>query len=94
MQGFMGAWIYGCMGLWVHGFMTAWVYGCMGLRVHGLIGAWDYGCKGLWVHGFMGASVYESRLREHVSMTYKLKFYSIFGNTSVNFGVIGYKLGL
>ena len=74
----------------MHGFMSAWVYGCMGLRVHGLMGAWDYGCKGLWVHGFIGASDYESRLRVHVSRTYKLKFSSIFGNHKCKFW--GYRL--
>ena len=74
----------------MHGFMGAWVYRCMGLWVHGITGAWAYGCMGLRVQGFMGASVYESRLREHVSRAYKLKFYSIFGNHKCKFW--GYRL--
>ena len=45
--GIMGAWDYGCMGLWVHGIMGAWDYGCVGLWVQ-VMGAWDNGCMGLW----------------------------------------------
>ena len=79
MHGLMGAWDYWCKG-----------YGCMGLWMHGFMGAWIYECMGLWVHGFTGAWDYESRLREHVSRTYKLKLYSIFGNHKCKFW--GYRL--
>jgi hypothetical protein len=49
LYGYMGMWVYGCMGIGVYGYMGIWVYGYMGIGV--------YGYMGIWVYGYMGIGV-------------------------------------
>ena len=44
MNGWMHAWMYGCIDVWMYGCMDVWMYGCMDV--------WMYGCMhaGMYIY--------------------------------------------